>query len=246
MGRRCHIWFATLLVASLLVSDALANSFTLDDWALSTGIIDTRNHFSSSFTPQPSPYMSEQHITVSPSEAHSYFDFSWTPDTASFLVAASHVALDGNGGTRSASTGNIYITPSVDLLLTATGTYAYDLPGWDMQVAYGLVVFDDQFQERFVRTFGDDTFIDGPTAASFTLNTQFVLPAQEISILSYRFRLDAFDSTGLLATGSGNMQFTLQPVPEPHTLAFLAIGAAALRRRACRHLPQKVQPGSRR
>mgnify|MGYP001321344459 CR=1 FL=1 len=240
MGRLCHIWFTTLVVASLLVSDALASSFTLDDWALSTGIIDTRNHFSTSFTPQPSPYLNEQHITVSPSEAHSYFDFSWTPDTASFFITASHVAFDGNGGTRSLSSGNIYITPAVDLLLTATGTYAYDLPGSTMQVNYSLGAWNTIGSNGFFQTHVDDTILDGPTSGIFALSLQGIIPAGQPTMIRYNFMLDAFSSTGLLATGAGNMQFTLQPVPEPMTITMLALGAVSLSRRVRRHSSSAV------
>jgi hypothetical protein len=217
---------------ALTATPASAALFSINAWGMESTVLNLPNLASDYSDLVQNPFVGEHHALLGPSGAHSYFDFSWTPDTASFLIAASHVAFDGNGGTRSLSSGNIYITPTVDMLLTATGTYAYDLPGWDMQVAYGLVVFDGQFHERFVQTYGDDTFIDGPTNASFTLDTQFVLPAGETSVLSYRFRLDAFDSTSLLATGSGDIQFTLQPIPEPSTVVLVFSTTLLSRRRS--------------
>ncbi|MBE7506203.1 MAG: PEP-CTERM sorting domain-containing protein [Planctomycetia bacterium] len=184
------------------------------------------------FGPSPSPFQSSHQVVRSPSQATSYYDFSWTPDTASFLVAASHVAFDGNGGTRSASTGNIYLTPSVDLLLTATGTYAYDLPGWDMDVRYAFVAYDGSFGSRFSQSLGDFTF-KGPTSGNFTISKSGILPAGEVSILNYTIYVDGFDSTGLLATGSGDILFTLQPVPEPSTIV-LVIATTLLSRRRSR------------
>lgn len=209
---------------------AVAGSFDVPAWSLATGVGDSSTGLSDNSEVVQNPFQDEHHVLLGPSQAHSYFDFSWTPDTASFLIAASHAAFDGNGGTRSVSAGNIYITPNVDLLLTATGTYDYDMPGWDMRVGYGLVIYDGEFRERFVEGHTDDTFIDGPTTAGFSLDAQFVLPAGETSILSYIILIDAFDSTGLLATGSGDIHITLAPVPEPSTLMTLAIVATLLPR----------------
>lgn len=224
--------FATVFVL-ICSGEALGDSFTLDDWALSTGIIDTRNHFSSSFTPQPSPYISAQHVMVAPSEAHSYFDFSWTPDTASFLIAASHVAVDGNGGTRSLSSGNIYITPSVDLLLSAQGHYDWDLPAGAMAIQWGFVAWDFQSHEVYFSQ-GDmhTTFLHGPASGTFTINGQGVLPPNRQIVLQYNMILDTFGSTGLLATGAGEINFSL--VPEPHMLALFTVGACLLRKKSFR------------
>lgn len=208
---------------------ANAGAISIDRWGLETLVFDSVERLADGSYDVEMPFQTQHHVVNGVSEAVSFFDFSMSPDTASFLIQASHTAFDGNGGTRSFSGGNIHVTPSVDLLLTATGTYAYDMPGWDMDVHYALVVSDSAFQERFVQSFGDSTF-KGPTSGIFSLSGTDILPAGETSIIRYIMYIDGFGSSGLLASGSGEIHFTLAVVPEPSTIALLAFGLACLRK----------------
>lgn len=240
MLRYWRVWLAIVVVFLFRTNDAHATAFDISAWSLETLVQDSADGRATDVNyVVENPLHVQLLAVVGSSHAASYFDFSWTPDTASFFITASHVAFDGNGGTRSLSSGNIYITPAVDLLLTATGTYAYDLPGWDMDVHYAFAAFDGNFRERFNQSLGDFTF-KGPTSGSFAISKSGILPAGEVSVIHYIMYVDGFDSTSLLATGAGNMQFTLQPVPEPMTLTMLALGTVSLSRRVRRHSSSAV------
>jgi len=210
-----------------------ADSFLVTSWSLGTAILDLPDVAGDVSDLVQNPFVHEHHLTLGQAQAHSYFDFSWTPDTASFLIAASHVAFDGNGGTRSISSGDIYITPNVDLLITATGTYDYDLPAWAMQVAQGVDVDADSIQLYSWGNF-EYTDLQGPISGTFQLSEQGILPAGSSVRIFYAMYVDGFGNSGLLAEGHGSILITLQPLPEPHTLALLALGACLLRKKSSR------------
>ncbi|RIK55687.1 MAG: hypothetical protein DCC63_18790, partial [Nitrospira sp.] len=209
MRRTRH--FTTFAFAILVVCPprGQATDFTIDAWSLETGIIEDQNYFVGSYSPEPLPYSDTQLVSIGLS--------------TSFLIEGSHVASDANR-TRSLSAGNIFITPAVDLLLSATGRYDWDLTTDAMAVTYALLVDDPMTQEYFFAQ-GDShtTFLDGPAAGTYLIDGQAVLPAGREIRISYFFILDAFEgNSGLLATGEGFIQWTLAPVPEPATLALLA------------------------
>lgn len=225
--------FIVLAVIAYAQAGAQANSFEITSWSLGAGIVDSTGGVSAGSETVENPFDAQDWVQRGASSARTDYDFAWHASFGQFLVEASHVAFDGNGGTRSASVGSIHITPSVDLLLTATGSYDYDLPGSAMQVSHGIDVYDDNTQIAAWGAF-DHTFLNGPTSDTFNWSNQTVLPAgHQIQIL-YGTYLDAFGSSGFLASGEGFIHFTLQPVPEPSTLLPLALGALMLRRRRLR------------
>ncbi|WP_407951090.1 hypothetical protein, partial [Parvibaculum sp.] len=228
------IAIAVPICTMILPTSAALGSFTVDRWDLATRIHDSNDTVQDGSVTVSNPFSQQYDVALGASQAHSYFDFSWTPDTASFLITASHIAFDGNGGTRSISSGNIYLTPSVDLFLTATGTYDYDLPAWAMQVAHGLDIFVDSSHPYSWGDF-ENTFLQGPISGAFHLSEQGILPAGSSVTISYAMHVDGFGNSGLLAEGHGNILITLQPVPEPMTLTMLALGAVSLSRRVRRH-----------
>lgn len=230
MGRTWKTTLAAMGVVCGLFSEARADSFEISSWFVESAIINLPDIVGDVSEVVQNPFVDEHHVALGPSQAHSYFDFSWTPDTASFLITASNVAFDGNGGTRSISSGAIYLTPHVDLLLTATGTYDYALPAWAMQVAHGLDIYADS---THLYSWGNFEYTDlqGPISGTFQLSRQGILPAGSSVTILYAMYVDAFGNSGLLAEGAGSILITLQPVPEPGTLALFAMSAAMAGRR---------------
>lgn len=223
----------TLAIVFFAGAFTSAAATEVSSWSLATGIGDRFNGVGAQSDMVQNPFVDEHHVTLGASQAASYFDFSWTPDTASFLIAASNVAFDGNGGTRSISTGNIYLTPHVDILITATGTYDYDLPAWAMQVAHGLDIYADSTHLYSWGNF-QNTFLQGPITGTFQLSRQGILPAGSSVTILYAMYVDAFGNSGLFAEGHGSILITLQPVPEPQMVALFALAACLMRRKASR------------
>lgn len=236
---------SVILFAGLIASSRVqADSFLVTSWSLGTGILDLPDVVGDVFDVVQNPFVNEHHFTLGQGQAHSYFDFSWTPDTASFLTTASNVAFDGNGGTRSISTGHIYLTPQVDLLITATGMYDYDLPAWGMQVAHGLDIDIDSAPAYSWGNF-EHTFLQGPISGTFHLSEQGILPAGSSVTISYAMYVDGFGNSGLLAEGHGSILITLQPVPEPAAVSLiLASFLAARRPRSITHRRRRAAPAT--
>lgn len=240
MLRYWCVWLAIVVVFIVRTNDAHATAFDISAWSLETLVQDSADGRATDVNyVVENPLHDQLLAVVGSSHAASYFDFTWTPDTASFLIAASHVAFDGNGGTRSISTGNIYLTPHVDVLITATGTYDYDLPAWAMQVAHGLDIYADSTHLYSWGNF-QNTFLQGPITGTFQLSRQGILPAGSSVTILYAMYVDAFGNSGLFAEGHGSILITLQPVPEPMTLTTLALGAVSLSRRVRRHSSSAV------
>jgi hypothetical protein len=219
------------LIAALVVGAAgpsVRADFIIPQWRLGVSVYDSSSgeDDTSIFATVQNPFQDSHSATAGISTAETTYDFAWSADFGSFLIDAAHEAEDVDPGFLLVrSSGFIWVAPSIDLSLEISAAYSYYLPPHMMMAELKVVVFDEDTSERLFYSLQRDNSFDGyPVSGTFTVDGNATLPAGHTTFLYYRMSIVSFSSQppGLLATGTGSVSFTLQPVPEPSTLALLA------------------------
>src|SRR5437773_414386 len=107
-----------VILASLAhVSMAAEPSFTIDRWALATGIGDSAGLDGNGTETVTNPLHASYPVTRGSSIAQDTYDISWGLDFADFLVQVTHRAANADPlYTQVASNNHIYITANADLV----------------------------------------------------------------------------------------------------------------------------------
>jgi hypothetical protein len=235
------LWFAVLVALGLgRPAGARADAFTVEQWFLDVVVQDssTSEHVSAGFRTVQNPFQDSHSVALASglTTAAAEYDFSWFPDYGSFGIEASLQAEDTGGfHVGAVSRGLIYLEPTVDLTVLVSGAYSYDLPVGSLATDFSILVADAETYEIFFYDFqGDDTFLDPSASGTFTMEGEAVLPAGRTYLMDYTMDLDAYGSTGALATGSGWVNFQIIPEPATATLLLLPAAVLLLRRRTPR------------
>lgn len=229
MAARC-ILLLLFAVALFGVQPSMADSFTVEEWHLATGVEGAPGSDWRFSTMVQNPFQASHFATSGNSTASSVFDFAWAAQFGSFLIEGTHQAEDI--GADATSSGLIYFDAAVDLVFTIDLSYTYNLPGGAMRAGFTAAVLDADTQEAFfgVSEHGD-TWSGGPVSDTLTAQGSGILPAGRSYAIQYKLELDTYSSSGILGTAFGYVDFTLAPVPEPSTLALLAMFTLTVPRR---------------
>jgi len=126
------------------------------------------------------------------------------------------------------TTADFYLTPTVDVQLSVTGSYHYHLLGDPTRFNYGYTVnrrIGSDFQYMFGQGYAIDSFFN-PSDANLSLNSSGILPAGGRYRISVEAKSEADlagNQIGPTVSGSGNFLVEVAPVPEPATVGLLAI-----------------------
>ncbi len=207
-----------MLSAAQLVPAA---SFTVTDWFLGVQILGGGDPSESSSDVQ-NPYEETQFISAGVSTAEAVYSLGWNDSFGRFLIEGSLQAEDARVSAE--SSGLIFFETTVDLRYDIDIAYAYSLPGGQMSGGLTYNLLDFETHESFSGgSYHDNTWTAGPVSDAFAIQASGILPAGREYIFRYKLELDTSSFTGLLATGSGHVDLTLTAVPEPASLAPLAI-----------------------
>jgi hypothetical protein len=214
---------------------ASAGAFSVDEWHLSCMVYEgsSGGHDSASFSAVQNPFMDEQTASFSDSDSYTSYDFCWGDQFATFSIQSSqHAEGVSSSVLFTASSGFMYVTPSVDLLFSVDGAFDYDLPADFMMAIFGFDITDPVEQvEWFGAGQTAETFPGQPASGTLPMEGSVVLPAGHTWQLHYNMELMTFSGTqGHMATGEGDLTFTLTALPEPATLVLLAPAILAARR----------------
>jgi hypothetical protein len=235
-----------LTTAAILASTATARvkaDLIVNDWIFGTGISDYANSlYPSEFSSVvQNPFNSTHSVTLGLSSATASYDFAWLLDDAHFDITTSHhlAQLDGQTGTS----GRIYLTPSVDSLVTFSGNWQYAWPSaalGNTHVSVQLGDLDEEISVLSVTGSGGNVGV-GPPFGSFTLSDSGFLLANHNYLLFYTAQVRHFDPTppGTFGEASGEFHFTITPIPEPAAALLLALPFLAIRSRRLRSLPSR-------
>jgi len=242
-GARLPIWEIFLLrprafllvVLSALSATAspVAGDLIVQSWELDSGVSSSSSNAFASTSIVQNPYQQTLVGTLANSYASTAHDFGWTGDSAHFDAYPNHYLQQLEGIT--VSEGRIHLVPAIDSTVTLQGTLQYAWPSAALggSVLY-MSVFDLQMEEAIVfeSEFGGN-FGLGPPFGTLNVDGSGLLQAGRLYELYYLARIDHFDPTppGTHGEASGEIHFSIVPVPESATLALVLPAALALRRR---------------
>ncbi len=222
------------LIATLFAQSSARGDLVVESWLLDTGVSsDVGQAFQFSDTVQ-NPYQEIQLAAQVNSYATATFDFGWLGDSAHFDLQTSHYLEQLRGFT--VSEGSIYVRPAVDTNINLDGSWQFSWPSSVLgQTIISLVAYDVDADQvvAFANAGGGNTGL-GPPYGDLHVQNNGVLQADGYYQIYYVAQIYHSTSTppGTHGEGSGEIHFTITPVPEPATLALFAIAFLIPRRRS--------------
>lgn len=176
------------------------------------------------FPPSPNAIAFSQTAMIAPSFATGNYDVQWSGDTATIDVSVSH-RLSGFQGSTS-STSNIRIRPSVDSLFTVDAFFNYSHPPALLGAVDFFVTLRMNPPAPTVFSAGDSSGTIGldPPSGTIPASGSFPLLAGNLYQISHIINTANYDPPppGAEWLGNGEIHITINPIPEPTTLALLA------------------------
>jgi len=239
---RCPYPIAALAVL-LVGARAAHGDLVVSEWILTSRVSDGGQHDLQGTTNVQNPYNSTIVAQVNESIVATTFDFYWTGDSGAFDITTEQHSVELQGGVSAGA--NIDFTPMMDSIFSYSAQYDY---AW-----HPSVIGQAALSFRLVDLAADEiVFHEGRTGDNVGFDPPFgslVIPEASANIVAGRqYKIiisaltDLFDETppGSPGLSTGNIHFTITPVPEPATASLLIAGLLLSRRR-----PRSRRPRSR-
>ncbi|OWY71470.1 hypothetical protein B7486_12880 [cyanobacterium TDX16] len=230
-----------LTTAAILASAATARlkaDLVVDSWSFLTLVRDFTPPASESdasyFEDVQTPF-SASHSAAIPAGSYSTatYDIGWLLDEAHFDITTAHhlEQLDG----ETITSGRMYFTPSVDSIVTFTGSWQYAWPSTvlgNTHFFWGISDLDHDIGIIGDSRTGGNVGVGSPFG-SWTSNGSGLLMANQQYFLFYSATTRNFDPKplGTFGEASGEFHFTIAPIPEPAAAFLLALPFLAKRPR---------------
>ncbi|HVP09909.1 MAG TPA: PEP-CTERM sorting domain-containing protein [Phycisphaerae bacterium] len=198
----------------------------------SSGQVESTNFTTDPNFPAPSTFQDSHTVAIGDSNAGGNYDFDWASDFGHLLIGASQRAEQTGvpplGTVGATSSGQIKFTPTQDLAFSISVAYHYQLPFADMIASCTATLRDDQVSDySFYFSDNHNATSEGPGDDTFGDSRTGVLYAGHPYTLQYLMTSSTSGTAGQVASGSGSINLTFQPTPEPATVALLALGLLA-------------------
>jgi len=218
--------FLILCITMASLRTAAGSAYSVEEWDLGVVISGNVDNFAGAvFLDVMDPFVDSHAVALSNSSASAAYSF-WL-EQGSFLIEADLAAdAEDNSSLLSAASGDIVITPSMDLVIQYASVYDVTLPAHSMTSQLNLNVIDVPANEFILQEtrIADTVFGVGPR--HFELSGEFVMPAGRTWVMKYSFDILAYaSSSGNLGFGSGFVEYRI--IPESSTL-LLAVPLALL------------------
>jgi hypothetical protein len=214
---------------------ALADSFSVDQWGLTISVDSAwPDVAAATFHTVLNPFLNQHSVTLPSNPATSaaaQYDISWLVNYGSFNISAQLAAQDGNS-VRSLASGTVYLQADADLTLNLDSILNYNLPTGLLGAFLSFDVRDQTAgQYLLTRSAWYITYPDPTGPGTLSCTGDAALPAGHEFRVQYQMSLQTSGASSGLATADGFVNFTLEPLPEPASLALLTPLLLALRRR---------------
>lgn len=228
-----------LLVVFWVASNDCCGSLVVDSSLLSVTVAPFgTSSVSDSASIDSNPYQHFHNAAFELSFANASHNFSWQDDVGSFQSeTAQHIAaMHGSVSTIVA----IDVLPAVGSLLTIESFYSFQHPVQSLGSAFLTVQILDHTTGEFLfdRTEVGGTFVFGPPSGMLNVTESILLTAGTQYSLRYGSSSTSWSVPlhGEAWNGTGVVDFVISPVPEPATLAMLALAVPVALSRTVRRV----------
>lgn len=213
-----------------------ADAIQVNQWLLTAAINDFNQVPTQSlsfFNVLANPFVNSHSANLGGASSIASYSFNWSNSSADFQAACSFVGTGYPNADASLQRvgcdGKIYITPSIDALLSVQAHMDYALGPGDRESSGGWSVA--QLPSPAPIAFGgfhaQPAFGD-PPVASWNHQGSLTLLAGQQYLLRYGFGVDSYPGSGTqsqLSTGNASVLFHIDALPEPAALSPLAFAA---------------------
>ena len=226
-----------VLMASTLAFSSTSFAVSVDAWSLVAAVNDQNQVpavTGAIFTVPINPFVNS-HSASQPTGATAMagYAFGWSSISADFQTSCSFVGTgypNASANVQSVGcTGKIWITPSVDALLSVQAHMDYALGPGDREASGGWSVSRLPILSpvAFGNFFAQPAFGDPPTDVWDSQNSLVLLAGQQY-LLRYAFEVASLPGSGTqsqLSNGTASVLFHIDALPEPAALGPLAFAA---------------------
>jgi len=200
-----------------------------------------------------SPFSANQHAQIGSSFANTYLNVTIDDQNLVLVIQPEHFCeKTATVRPRCLTTGILFLTPTVDVMLTASGSYTYHLGGDPVGFSGGISGSDYTNGTFQFLLFSDSQSVNSfqhPSNATLNFSTGGLLLAGRRYRIEYQFISSAYGMSppiGSVVSGQGGIVITAHPVPEPAAIGSLALAGIALvrKRRPDRFAHRRVRPDS--
>jgi hypothetical protein len=211
---------------------------TVESWRVITGIVDTQSsddpsEFAVFEDNVVNPFQDSHEVLLGQSRTSASYDFTWTADTANFHIDTTHFLMELDG--RTITEGRITVHPAVDSIIAFDAFFDFSWPSAAIGGSIlGFSIFDIAMDEPISSNSDSGGNFDlGAPFGTLALDGSALLLGGRDYLIGYSARIDHFTPTppGTHGDGTGNIHFTITPVPEPATASLLIAGLLLSRRR---------------
>lgn len=242
-NNRTHFFLCLINLAVWFCNAVQAEAeLVVTEWAFGTGISDFApgGGVAQDFTlAVQNPFLASHFAEYQESATTASYDFAWLLDEAHFDITTTHhlAQLDGETGTS----GRIFLTPSVDSLVTFSGNWQYAWPSAALGstqvsvVVWDITDPDNQFEVASASARGGN-FDLGPPFGTRSIGNEAIIHPGNLYMLSYLALVLHYDPTppSTFGEASGDFHFNIMPIPEPAAAILLALPLLAKRSRRLR------------
>ncbi len=218
--------------AILLGSTAVARAnLAFTEWGMSVDVRDSSSAVGdvAIFYNPPVPFQGAHTASVGNLSSSAQYLFDWSPQQASFSVAAAQVTEDlGPLPLWARSSGTFFLETQDDVHLVTSGSYTYNTPATYFDVTLKLLVTRvDPWEVIWGAIEHGGPFAGHPPPGVLSFGGSATIPGGDPYRIAYTMEVHTFGGgTGVLGTGAGEINFELHSVPEPATAALLLLAAA--------------------